>query len=288
MIQRDQVFVSYSHADLEHLKRLKVHLRPFEREDLISVWSDKNIKASQPWREEIQDALQRAAVAILLVSADFLASDFIQNEELPPLLDAAQKEGVKILSFILKPCAFTSFTSLSQYQAVNDPEKSLISLDEAQKEQLWVGLALTTKEALDEFKAKAIAAEAVENANSLSKSTIKWDKVATLFWLGNDLMWIQDMTYRDAAPERVLEGINHALQYVEELGFDERSHPFQELTLAKTIIEQLVGISPSSEEKSSFLQGHYRGVQQYVQSVKWYIHALATNQQPSFKKLQAL
>jgi hypothetical protein len=288
MPQRDQVFVSYSHVDLEHLKRLKVHLRPFEREELISVWSDTNIKASQPWREEIQSALQRAAVAILLISADFLASDFIQNEELPPLLDSAQQDGVKILSFILKPCAFTSFTSLSKYQAVNDPEKSLISLNESQKEQLWANLALTTKEALDEFKARAIAAEAVEKANSLPKSIVKWDKVATLFWLGNDLMWIQDMIYRDAAPERVLEGISHAIQYVEELGFDKQSHPAQELKVAKTIIEQLVGISPSTEEKRSFLQGHYRGVQQYVQSVKWYIHALATNQQPDFKKLRAL
>src|SRR6266545_4778666 len=121
MLQRDQVFVSYSHEDDAHLKRLMVHLKPFEREDLINVWSDTKIKASQQWREEIQSALQRAAVAILLVSADFLASDFIQNEELPPLLNAAQSEGVKILSFILKPCAFTSFASLSKYQAVNDP-----------------------------------------------------------------------------------------------------------------------------------------------------------------------
>lgn len=288
MSQRDQVFVSYSHEDDAHLKRLLVHLKPYEREESIKVWSDTKIKASQPWREEIQSALRRAAVAILLVSADFLASDFIQNEELPPLLDAVQKDGVKILSFILKPCAFTSFDSLSKYQAVNDPAESLITLDEAQQEQLWVNLALTTKEALDEFKAKAIAAEAVEKANSLPKSTIKWDKVATLFWLGNDLMWIQDMTYRDAPPDRVLQGINHALQYVEDLGFDKHSYPFQELTLAKIIIEQLVGISPSTEEKRSFLQGHYRGVQQYVQSVKWYIQALATNQQPDFKKLRAL
>ena len=285
MLQRDKVFVSYSHDDEKHLRRLKKHLRPFEREDLIKVWSDNNIKASQQWREEIQSALQRAAVAILLVSADFLASDFVINEELPPLLDAAQSEGVKILSIILKPCLFTSFPSLSKYQAINDPAKPLILLDEAQSEQIWVNLALATKEALDDFKAQALAAE--RSATS-PHDMVKWEKVATLFWLGNDLMWIQDMTYRYASPERVLQGVLHATQYAKELGFAEHSLPIEQLTLASQTLGQLVGVSTSTEERKSFLQGHYSGVRQQIDQVKWYINALAITKQPEFKKLSAL
>lgn len=155
--KRDQVFVSYSHADSDHLQRLKVHLRPLERQSLVDVWSDTKIKAGQQWRKEIESALGRAAVAILLISADFLASDFVADNELPPLLEAAQSDGVKILPIILKPCAFTSVPSLSQFQAINDPIRPLISMDESQREQIWVNLAQTTKEAIDEFSAQYLS-----------------------------------------------------------------------------------------------------------------------------------
>ncbi|MEP6895143.1 MAG: toll/interleukin-1 receptor domain-containing protein [Chloroflexota bacterium] len=154
--KREQVFVSYSHADSDHLQRLKIHLRPFERESLVDVWSDTKIKAGQQWRKEIESALNRATVAILLISADFLASDFVAENELPPLLEAAQSYGVKILPVILKPCAFTSIPSIAQFQAINDPAKPLISLDESQREQIWVTLAQTIKETIKDFDDKEL------------------------------------------------------------------------------------------------------------------------------------
>ena len=159
--KRSQVFVSYSHADSEHLQRLKVHLRPFERQSLVDIWSDTKIKTGQHWKKEIESALERAAVAILLISADFLASDFVADNELPPLLEAAQNEGVKILPVILKPCAFTSIDTLSKFQAVNNPSEPIIALDEAKREKCWFDLAETAKESIAEFEK-----EFVEEGNS--------------------------------------------------------------------------------------------------------------------------
>jgi hypothetical protein len=282
--RRERVFVCYSHADEEHLRRLKVHLKPYESQSQIVVWSDENIKVGQEWRKEIETALAHAAIAVLLVSADFLASDFIANEELPRLLLATQSEGVRILSIILKPCAFTNVASLSQFQAVNDPARPLISLDETQREQTWVELAYAVQESMDAFLAKTTAAEQIESATPFPINTANWSKVATLFWLSNDLMWIQDMTYRFAPPERVLQGINHVLQYVDELCFPSDKSPQRDLLVAKTILESLVGLMPSTDEKKSLLEGHYRSVRQYVETVKWYIAALAEAQQPGFKK----
>jgi hypothetical protein len=60
-------------------------------------------------------------VALLLVSTDFLASDFIRKGELPPLLKAAENDGASILSLILKPCLFTMNKKLSKFQTINDP-----------------------------------------------------------------------------------------------------------------------------------------------------------------------
>ena len=78
------VFISYCHRDTAWLDRLKIHLRPLVRRTSLDLWDDSRISPGQAWQKEIAGALARADVAILLVSADFLASDFIVNNELPP------------------------------------------------------------------------------------------------------------------------------------------------------------------------------------------------------------
>lgn len=143
---RDQVFISYSHADREHLARLRIHLRPFERKGLVEVWVDTRLETGDEWREEISDAIDRASVAVLLISADFLASDFISDNELPPLLAAAQEEGVRIIPVILKPCAFSDMPELERFQAVNDPSAPLIALTESDREAIWVEVARSVRD----------------------------------------------------------------------------------------------------------------------------------------------
>jgi hypothetical protein len=135
--KRQSVFISYSHADIAFLHRLIVHLRPLEKEGLIDVWVDTRLRAGDRWQKEIEKALSKASVALLLVSADFLASDFITNNELPPLLRKAEDKGTKIIPMILKPCRFTRDNNLKQFQAVNAPEKSLIMLSEGEQEVLY-------------------------------------------------------------------------------------------------------------------------------------------------------
>ena len=139
-----------------------------------------------------------------------------------------------------------------------------------------------------EAVAKAKVAEEIKKTNASNQKKIKWDNVATLFWLGNDLMWVQDMTYRYASPERVLVGLNHCIEYAQDLGFGPNSLPVEELTLAKQVLLSLQGISPSTKEMMAFLESHYAGTRQHIQTVKWYIDALATQEQPNFKKKRAL
>jgi hypothetical protein len=137
-VKRKDVFISYSHADKEYLDRLLVHLKPLEREGLINSWDDTRIEAGQNWQDEIQKALNSAGIAILLVSADYLASDFIINNELPPLLEAAKERGTKIIPVIVKPSRFAQEKNLSRFQAINDPENPLIKMEEDEREELYV------------------------------------------------------------------------------------------------------------------------------------------------------
>ena len=145
---RQHVFISYSHHDKAWLDRLRVHLRPLVRDGLIDVFDDTKIKPGARWRDEIKAALEKARVAILLITADFLASDFIAEDELPPLLKKAKAGGATVLPVIVNACRF-SRVKLSEYQAVDDPKKPLATLTPAETELVFAAVAEAVEEALE-------------------------------------------------------------------------------------------------------------------------------------------
>ena len=134
------VVISYSHKDRTWLSKLQTHLRPYERDKKISYWDDTKIKPGARWRDEIKKALAGARVAVLLVSPDFLASEFIAMNELPPLLNAAKNHGLEVLWVPLRASAFKE-TEICEYQAVCDSEKPLSSFNEAEQDQALVDIA---------------------------------------------------------------------------------------------------------------------------------------------------
>lgn len=144
---RSRVFVSYSHADVKWLQRLQQHLRPIEREGAL-VWDDTRLKPGAPWREEIRQALAETKVAVLLVSAAFMASDFINTDELPPLLKAAEEDGATILPVIISASRFDRTPSLLRFQAVNNPQKPLAKLPPAAREEVLDKVARAVEDAL--------------------------------------------------------------------------------------------------------------------------------------------
>ena len=122
---------------------------PSRQSDLIDYWDDSKILPGQKWKEEIRKAINETKVAILLVSTDFLGSEFISTNELPPLLKAAEENGAVILTVILKPCLFEEFTELNQYQSLNPPNRPAIKMDSTEQEELYVNLVRQTKRILD-------------------------------------------------------------------------------------------------------------------------------------------
>jgi hypothetical protein len=138
------VFISYSHKDARWLQKIQRHLKPSMAS--VTVWDDTMLKAGARWREEIASALAAARVAVLLVTPDFLASDFITTHELEPLLARANRQGVTILWVAVSASAYEE-TAIRDYQAANSPTEPLDTLSRPKQNQVLVNIGKKIKAA---------------------------------------------------------------------------------------------------------------------------------------------
>jgi len=111
---RPIVFIGYSHKDEEEKEQLLSHLGILRHAGLIDLWSDDQIGAGADWEAEISWAIARARVAVLLISANFLTSDFILRKEVPELLKRRQSEGLIVFPVIARDCAWQTVDWLRQ------------------------------------------------------------------------------------------------------------------------------------------------------------------------------
>src|SRR5262245_16246164 len=98
------VFISYSHKDDALRAQLDEHLSPLIRQGLITVWADYRLGPGQEWNNEIAQNLESAQLIILLISASFLASSFIYENELTRALERHESRTARVVPVILRPC----------------------------------------------------------------------------------------------------------------------------------------------------------------------------------------
>lgn len=175
---RRKVFISYSQKDKSWLDKLKVHLRPLERDYSFDIWDDTKISVGEDWLSTIENALDSATIAICLVSANFLASDFIANSELPRLLLSAQKNNTTILSIIVSPCMFEE-SPLSQFQAVNPLHKTLKELNTSERDKVFVKVTRAIKNSIKGKKNRETSKDTKKNTAYNIPKTTKLNKKKT-------------------------------------------------------------------------------------------------------------
>lgn len=143
------VFVSYAHEDIAWVERIRKALLPLIADASISVWDDSYIAPGANWDASIRDALDRARVAVLVLSRPFLASTYIQSTELRVLLDQAL-EGRTALFWLPLDDAPPPEELARNLQAVTNPERPVATMTEAEQDETIAKLARLVSQALDD------------------------------------------------------------------------------------------------------------------------------------------
>ncbi len=139
-MKQEGIFISYSHKDIEWLEKLSVHLKPMMRGEKITIWDDRQIQPGTDWEKEINNKIASSRVAILLVTPNFLASDFIQEQELPKILEQHYR-GHTTIFWIAISYSNLSSSVLRKIQCANDPDKPIDSLSSSQQNKVLAEIA---------------------------------------------------------------------------------------------------------------------------------------------------
>ncbi len=156
------VFISYCHKDEADKEELLSYLKVLTKHGVIQPWTDDDIDAGERWKNAIQQAMRNARIAILLVTKDFLGSNFILDEEVPELLkrlESDKDQNLTVIPIIARPCYWQACEWLGQLQLRPKNAKPIWSLSKSKRADVLVEL---TKEIAGLLKSESRAPQAPE------------------------------------------------------------------------------------------------------------------------------
>jgi hypothetical protein len=130
------VFISYSRRDSVWLEHVRTILQPVERTGAIRCWTDVEVEAGAQWDTELRRQMSVCDIAILLVSANYLDSRYVNIVELPTLVERARTGRTRLLWMLLSPCAWRE-TELVHIQSGLPPD---VFLEELEPTELQIAL----------------------------------------------------------------------------------------------------------------------------------------------------
>lgn len=140
-----KVFYSYAHEDEKLCGQLRKHLRSLTREGIVTEWFDREISAGASWDEEISDNLAAADIILLLISVDFLNSDYVWEKELPNALEQSARGDAVVIPIILRSCDWqTTAVGRAKLQALPKDAKPVSDWSDVDKAFLNVALGIRT------------------------------------------------------------------------------------------------------------------------------------------------
>lgn len=137
-INSKKIFISYSKEDEDLRKELDKQLTSLKRQQKVETWHDRDLYAGDEWHPTIIEKLESADIILLLVSANFMATDYIMNEEVPRALERAANKKCVLIPILIKPCVWENLP-FAKYLALPDKGKAVTQYSD--RDEAWTLVA---------------------------------------------------------------------------------------------------------------------------------------------------
>jgi hypothetical protein len=191
------VFYSYAHEDEEHRARLSKYLASLRREGLIKEWFDANIPAGDEFEQAINKNIYIADIIVLVISMDFINSDYCWENELPEALKLHREEKAKVIPVIIRPISIDiSATPFGKLKVLPKDGKPITKW--TSRESGWIDVAKSigevagqlfngkkqtrSKPAAEETEAKQAPSEPKPKQPVLNKARQPKDKINRIIY----------------------------------------------------------------------------------------------------------
>ena len=150
-ISETKLFISYSHMDETLKAELEKHLKPLQRMKLITSWNDRKLVAGDDWGSVISKNLEEAQVVLLLVSIDFINSQYCYDIELDRAIERNNAGECVVIPIILRGCLW-QHTPFSKLQALPQDGVPITSLPD--RDRAFASVADGVRIAVEELAAR--------------------------------------------------------------------------------------------------------------------------------------
>lgn len=162
-----KVFISYSRKDENYKDQLLTHLSTLQRNGIIDAWTDRKIKPGEKWDKSIKKELRECEVVLFLISADFMASEYIHATEVKISLERQEQGKVHIIPIILRPCSWKDVPVLGELQALPKDAEPLDTWTNIDKG--WVNVVEGIKTIIQDKVKPTASKQKGKNSNSSKK-----------------------------------------------------------------------------------------------------------------------
>ena len=167
-----RVFCSYSHRDEHYLEVLKTWLVGLERDGLIEQWHDRMISAGGEWEEAIAEHLETSDMVLLLITPDFMASQYIYEKEISRAVEKHRRGDARVIPVMVRPSPPLRGTPFGKLQALPKDSKPITTWPN--QDEAWLDVLTGIQQAVAEISFDRQAPEQEGSTEQVYREAVEW------------------------------------------------------------------------------------------------------------------
>jgi len=168
-----KTFICYAREDHDAVDDLRKHLKQAEKNKILEIWDDGEILAGQNWDKAIKIRLKTAQIILMLVSVDFINSDYIGTTELQAALKRHRDGEATLIPIIVRRCDWNEHFGIGQFQALPKEARPIKSVELSIREEIYYEVAQGIKSVAQEIHTKIAVSSSTERQRIKDKAAWK-------------------------------------------------------------------------------------------------------------------